>query len=1097
MYFLSIVLNTNLNVNEKGKALVSYEILKNFINLSLKKLPFEFNDAQNKIQFNIGIDEKYIEKYELNTAIKNRKFLYFKITESRIKDQNKSRAFFETIKNKLETPEDPTKLEEIIKNIKDIYEKRKIFCFYFNRSNYLQKFVNEVFDIELIEPIDGSLPKKIVFSFKNIDDITPRSLKVRIHQGTLLIHKDGPPKVVKHFMGKDYAIMKLFSLMDRHSNGLKDVYDILITCDERVVNQIFHGKNYDNQNVFFGKYSKEPEVVSHNFYVSKLRFAKFLKPYGRKFFKIPHKHNGDNFEIPFYEEMYDQYLVENIYTQKELDGIKEKAIKGISEYFSHYFKFLEHLKKNKSKYLYKDLTERDSYIVKSVIDSIGLNKSISVNKAYDQYLTACDKYGTEAYTKQTFKKHVKKLNEQKFISLRKKRGIDAKNIYLSQKSKDYQENLQFYDEVQPILEKLNELDFSIPIKREVFDVDVKVHFLDNMDVLITRDKDLEIDYSSNPILEGLEDNVEKGRDLFVKEYDTPLKNKELFKIDDKFYKTIFYTLKNLKYSSALDFRPEFFKDCFYYFAILKNNIDFIKSYFLIKNNLMLDTVAVVLGIQNSFRKYFPKDNTAPYFNLFFNSKFANFSEINLNTLVKIKKFCQDMIFIFEATQDLKLLQRKFKDKFRSNIEFKSVVKNIEKLVNKKFNAQKDLGEIFEVIKEGVQVKKDSAKDANEIKEILEQKLKGEFSEEQYVQSVKSIEELLKSKMKPIISYDTLLKQIDLSFKKQVTTNKQVNKIIEYIDLNVKKDFGDKEKFDSILQRIRKIYDSKFENKKKYSSILRNLEKDFKTLNTEKGVHKIQSYIEENLEDVFESSHESQNIFRQIDRNFLNKMENPKELEDIIKLSAELVKIFINDTVWHNILTASIFAGFVLALNKDKEISIASICKDLDVLPTSVSLQIKKLLANYLYNKKTTKFDTLKITDEETRKNVRLLLVKQLLESNIYMVFKTNKKTRLNRLIEGFKLRINFFTRYEQFNDSLNEVSEFLVQKYIKELIHEIKNIEKIKEREILLSDLTFRINFFKNYELFNDVLISLKEDIEGLEFLTPESKEIVLHKFNS
>ena len=434
--------------------------------------------------------------------------------------------------------------------------------------------------------------------------------------------------------------------------------------------------------------------------------------------------------------------------------------------------------------------------------------------------------------------------------------------------------------------------------------------------------------------------------------------------------------------------------------------------------------------------------------------------------------------------------------YSSNIEFKSVVNNIEKLVDKKFNAQKDLSEIFEVIKEGVQVKKDSAKDANEIKEILEQKLKGEFSEEQYIQSVKSIEELLKSKMKPIISYDTLLKQIDLSFKKQVTTNKQVNKIIEYIDLNIKKDFGDKEKFDSILQRIRKTYDSKFENKKKYSSILRKLEKDFKTLNTEKGVHKIQSYIEENLEDVFESSHESQNIFRQIDRNFLNKMENPKELEDIIKLSAELVKIFINDTVWHNILTASIFAGFVLALNKDKEISIASICKDLDVLPTSVSLQIKKLLANYLYNKKATKFDTLKITDEETRKNVRLLLVKQLLASNVYMVFKTKKITRLNKLIEGFKLRINFFTRYEQFNDSLNEVSEFLVQKYIKELIQEIKNIEKIKEREILLSDLTFRLNFFKGYELFNDAMFSLIEDIKGLEFLTPESKEIVLKIFS-
>lgn len=173
---------------------------------------------------------------------------------------------------------------------------------------------------------------------------------------------------------------------------------------------------------------------------------------------------------------------------------------------------------------------------------------------------------------------------------------------------------------------------------------------------------------------------------------------------------------------------------------------------------------------------------------------------------------------------------------------------------------------------------------------------------------------------------------------------------------------------------------------------------------------------------------------------------------------------------------------------------------LKILPTSVSLQIKKLLANYLYNKKATKFDTLKITDEETRKNVRLLLVKQLLESNIYMVFKTKKITRLNRLIEGFKLRINFFTRYEQFNDSLNEVSEFLVQKYIKELIQEIKNIEeikeKIKEREILLSDLTFRLNFFKDYELFNDAMFSLIEDIKGLEFLTPESKEIVLQIFS-
>lgn len=162
------------------------------------------------------------------------------------------------------------------------------------------------------------------------------------------------------------------------------------------------------------------------------------------------------------------------------------------------------------------------------------------------------------------------------------------------------------------------------------------------------------------------------------------------------------------------------------------------------------------------------------------------------------------------------------------------------------------------------------------------------------------------------------------------------------------------------------------------------------------------YIEKDLKDIFESNQERKNILHQIDKAFLNKIENPKELEDIIKLSAQLVKLFITDTVWHNILTASIFTGFILALNKDKEIAIASICKTLKVLPTSASLHIKKLLAKYLENKRTTKFDSLKITDEERRQSIRLLLVKQLLESNVYMIFKTKNIKRRNSLIQWLK-----------------------------------------------------------------------------------------------
>jgi len=47
------------------------------------------------------------------------------------------------------------------------------------------------------------------------------------------------------------------------------------------------------------------------------------------------------------------------------------------------------------------------------------------------------------------------------------------------------------------------------------------------------------------------------------------------------------------------------------------------------------------------------------------------------------------------------------------------------------------------------------------------------------------------------------------------------------------------------------------------------------------------YIEKDLKDIFESNQERKNILHQIDKAFLNKIENPKELEDIIKLSAEL------------------------------------------------------------------------------------------------------------------------------------------------------------------------------------------------------------------
>lgn len=146
---MSTILKENLSVNNNGEALIQHNILKEFIDPTLKRIPYTFNNAENQIQIQIGISEKDVEKYIEKNPFQRRKFLSFKIIEKSIKKSKSSEEIEKIIKNKLATIDEFSKVPEIIENIKQMYETEQIFRFNFYKSSYLKQFHNKNFDVIL------------------------------------------------------------------------------------------------------------------------------------------------------------------------------------------------------------------------------------------------------------------------------------------------------------------------------------------------------------------------------------------------------------------------------------------------------------------------------------------------------------------------------------------------------------------------------------------------------------------------------------------------------------------------------------------------------------------------------------------------------------------------------------------------------------------------------------------------------------------------------------------------------------------------------------------------------------------------------------
>lgn len=981
------VLKEDLAVNEKGQALISLD-LSNYINPSLGKVAFQFNDSETQLIIKTGITYQDIKRYEENYVIQRRKYLYFKVVEKIKRNKQKFNKALQDIKISFE---DPKKLKEMLESIKNSYVIEISYIFYFNKSKYLKKFLNTKFDLQLKSKGKDT---QIVFNFnKSIHEITPRTLNTTITQGTLIVHKEAPPKLIKTFLNKkNYAIVKITSLMEQqHSEDFINIYDILITPNENIVNRIYRSKEYDNPNAFFGKYTKEGGVNTQNFYLSKLKFSEFLKPRGNITLYIKERESDNRIALEFNDKLYDQFLTNfKSYSIEQLEKIKEEGSRrGVSAYYFHVYEFLKSIKSKKLK---------------------------------------CEK------------KYLHKLND--------------------------------------LLDRINEFDFSDISKREAFNVDVTVYFMDNMEILVSQDSGLKIDYSSNLLEVDLNYIFKKGFKLFKDNFQNLIDKSEIHKISEENYKDLFYLLKELKIRTLINFPEEFIKDFFYFFSILKNNIWIVKNHFDIRNNALLEAIPLILSSSNVFRNYFPKNYTNTHMDLFFASKFEGFTEIDQEKLFKIKIFCRDIIFLFLAAQSLKLIKKTFKNKFQSIDEFNRILKKIKALIEPKTDVHNIFDKILFELENGI--KKDTGINFNEITKLLQEQLKEEFSSQsEFENTTNTIENILKSKLTPAFDYSNTLKEINLYFKQNLTSEKDIQNIVQYIEENLKKDFDDKKKFNSILNNIKNTYELKIENTNKYSRILKHINKGFTNLTSEADIQKIKKYIDKNLEDVFDTPSQCQSTIRQIDKAFKDRMKNPQELEDITKLCFGVIRLLLSGTESFNILTASVFGLFILAIDKDKDITLESICSLLKIQPSSLSFHVKKIIEDYTDKKGKQRFEDLKIKNQKTREKIRYKLVDLLLTSQVHLLFKSveDKNRDPKKLVNEFQFRLDFFLRYVQFDETLNSVSRLLIDKFIMNYLEVIKKEMDSKKRKLLISNLIYRINFFNNYNVFRGHLSSLKDAI--------------------
>lgn len=103
-----------------------------------------------------------------------------------------------------------------------------------------------------------------------------------------------------------------------------------------------------------------------------------------------------------------------------------------------------------------------------------------------------------------------------------------------------------------ILENLEDLDFSTRSKRELFNIDVTVYFMDNMDILVSKDSKLEIDYTKNLLQEDLTDLFQKAKEKYQEDYQYLILQKDIYKLTNEYNKNLLNLLPEFHQKTEID-----------------------------------------------------------------------------------------------------------------------------------------------------------------------------------------------------------------------------------------------------------------------------------------------------------------------------------------------------------------------------------------------------------------------------------------------------------------------------------------------------------------------------------------------------------------
>ncbi len=553
-------------VEDNGIVDIPYEKFKGFFDPTMEQVPYKFNIGEDKFAIELGYNKAKLEKYKQDTPVRHRQLINFRLLEIE-------------------------KAEELKAS-----RKEKIIRFDFKSSKHLEKFLGKIFYItHLEEQSETKVRNQIIFKFKDIEYQTEHL--VTIKNGVFTIQKIAPPNLLDFILKReDYAIMKIYSLMSKHSKKLRESYDLLISFRPNILNYLQIEEKIDKR-----KYTKTDKDNYLNFYISRKKFEEFLKPTPIVRFIIEDRKSNQKFSFELDESIYNRFLKEVMkLPKKEIKILQKNASKGTSAYYDYVKDFLEYLK----------------------TDKIDVNEFPEESDYLEELRISLDNAG--------------------FI-------LNFKN--------------------------LNDGEKYAKTKRTSYVIISKIIFLDNNDILITRDLKLKIRNNIDLIVEDTEKTFKKGKELYEEEFADKLDKGLLVSITPEESSLISNILKELRLRSQENLSPSFIRESFYYISIIKTSKEIYDDKYKFNSEKINELIAIYFGIYTSFAKNFPKNPFVSSDNIFFFMRdLLEIPSLNKAILENVISFTRDLIFLYECAQDLKYYKEMFSDKFEDPEELNNIIR---------------------------------------------------------------------------------------------------------------------------------------------------------------------------------------------------------------------------------------------------------------------------------------------------------------------------------------------------------------------------------------------------------------------------------------